>query len=99
MKEDGGKTWETFQQNLKQNYIVSDLLEDYRRIENDFCTKVGIPATNTEKRERMSVEEVTRNDIETDSLIDGWLRRLQDDVDETNKLFNIGLAVKKRWTT
>lgn len=98
LKEDGTKTWEVFQQNLKQNYIVSDLLEDYRRIENDFCTKVGIPASNTEKRERMSVEEVTRNDIETDSLIDGWLRRLQDDIDETNELFNIGLAVKKRWS-
>lgn len=98
LKEDGSKTWEVFQQNLKQNYLVSDLLEDYRRIENDFCTKVGIPATNTEKRERMSVEEVTRNDIETDSLIDGWLRRLQDDIDETNALFNIGLAVKKRWS-
>ena len=99
LKEDGTKSWEVFQQNLKQNYIVSDLLEDYRRIENDFCTKVGIPASNTEKRERMSVEEVTRNDIETDSLIDGWLRRLQDDIDETNALFNIGLAVRKRWTT
>lgn len=98
LKEDGSKTWEIFQQNLKQNYLVSDLLEDYRRIENDFCTKVGIPASNTEKRERMSVEEVTRNDIETDSLIDGWLRRLQDDIDETNALFNIGLAVKKRWS-
>lgn len=98
LKEDGTKSWEVFQQNLKQNYIVSDLLEDYRRIENDFCTKVGIPASNTEKRERMSVEEVTRNDIETDSLIDGWLRRLQDDIDETNELFNIGLAVKKRWS-
>lgn len=98
LKEDGNKTWEVFQQNLKQNYLVSDLLEDYRRIENDFCTKVGIPATNTEKRERMSVEEVTRNDIETDSLIDGWLRRLQDDIDETNAMFNIGLAVKKRWS-
>lgn len=98
LKEDGSKTWEVFQQNLKQNYIVSDLLEDYRRIENDFCTKVGIPASNTEKRERMSIEEVTRNDIETDSLIDGWLRRLQDDIDETNALFNIGLAVKKRWS-
>lgn len=98
LKEDGTKSWEVFQQNLKQNYIVSDLLEDYRRIENDFCTKVGIPASNTEKRERMSVEEVTRNDIETDSLIDGWLRRLQDDIDETNALFNIGLAVKKRWS-
>lgn len=98
LKEDGSKTWEVFQQNLKQNYLVSDLLEDYRRIENDFCTKVGIPASNTEKRERMSVEEVTRNDIETDSLIDGWLRRLQDDIDETNEMFNIGLAVKKRWS-
>lgn len=98
LKEDGSKSWEVFQQNLSQNYIVPDLLEDMRRIENDFCCKVGIPTTNTEKRERMSESEVTRNDIETESLIDGWLERLNDGISKANKMFpNLNLAVRKRW--
>ena len=96
--EDGSKTWETFQQNLSQNYIVSDLLEDMRKIENDFCTKIGIPTTNTEKRERMSEVEVTRNNIETESLSIGWLERLKDGVETANEIFpNINLSVEKRW--
>ena len=96
--EDGSSLWETFQQNVKQNYIVSDLLEDMRRIENDFCCKVGIPSTNTEKRERMSTTEVTRNDVETDSLINSWLTRLNDDIAKANELFpDLNLSVKRRW--
>lgn len=98
LKEDGSPTWQTFQQNLKQNYIVSDLLQDLRRLENDFCSKVGIPSTNTEKRERMSTTEVTRNDIETETLAESWLVRLQDDVNKTNKLFpGVNLNVERRW--
>lgn len=98
INEDGSKNWELFQQNLSSNYIVSDLLEDMRKVENDFCCKVGIPTTNSEKRERMGEAEVTRNDIETESLIDGWLERLNDDITKVNKMFpSINLSVKKRW--
>lgn len=100
MKEDGSAAWQVFQQNIKQNYIVSDLLQDMRRIENDFCSKIGIPTTNTEKRERMSESEVTRNDVETESLIDGWLQRLDDEIIKTNELFpGLNLKVEKRWNT
>lgn len=98
LSESGEKTWQVFQQNLKQNYIVSDLLEDMRKVENDFCCKVGIPTTNTEKRERMSESEVTRNDVETEALIDTWITRLQDDVDNANRIFpGLNLKVQKRW--
>lgn len=98
MREDGSPAWMMFQQNLKQNYIVSDLLEDLRKIENDFCCKVGIPTTNSEKRERMSEAEVTRNDVETESLIDGWITRLNDEIEKTNVMFpGLNLSVRKRW--
>lgn len=98
LNDDGSKTWEVFQQNLKQNYIVSDLLQDMRRIENEFCVKIGIPTTNTEKRERMSETEVTRNDVETESLIDTWLQRLNDEIKKTNIMFpGLNLKVEKRW--
>lgn len=96
--EDGSNTWEVFQQNLSSNYIVSDLLQDLRRLENDFCTKIGIPSTNTEKRERMSEVEITRNDVETESLIDAWLTRLKDEIDKANKMFpGLNLNVERRW--
>lgn len=96
--EDGSANWEIFQQNLSGNYIVSDLLQDMRKLENDFCTKVGIPSTNTEKRERMSEVEVTRNDVETESLIDGWLTRLNVDIEKANTMFpNLNLKVERRW--
>ena len=96
--DNGEKTWQVFQQNLKQNYIVSDLLEDMRKVENDFCCKVGIPTTNSEKRERLTTTEVTRNDVETESLIDTWLTRLTDDVAVANRLFpDLNLKVEKRW--
>lgn len=98
LTEEGKASWHVFQQNLKQNYIVSDLLEDMRKVENDFCCKVGIPTTNTEKRERMSESEVTRNDVETESLIDTWLTRLTDDVNMANEIFpGLNLKVTKRW--
>ncbi|MBO7261171.1 MAG: hypothetical protein J6U97_06770 [Bacteroidaceae bacterium] len=96
--EDGSANWEVFQQNLSGNYIASDLLQDMRRIENEFCCKVGIPTTNTEKRERMSEVEVTRNDIETESLIDGWIERLTDDINKVNHMFpNVNIKVERRW--
>lgn len=96
--EDGSSNWEVFQQNLSSNYIVSDLLQDMRRVENEFCCKVGIPTMNTEKRERMSEAEITRNDVETESLVDGWLERLQDDIKKVNKMFpSVNLKVERRW--
>lgn len=98
LSEDGKKPWELFQQDLSQNYIVSDLLEDMRKLENDFCTKIGIPVTNSEKKERLSTVEVTRNDVETESLIDTWYQRLSDEVAKTNDLFpGLNLKVEKRW--
>mgnify|MGYP002517621114 FL=1 len=98
--EDGSSNWEVFQQNLSSNYIVSDLLQDMRRIENEFCCKVGIPTTNTEKRERMSEVEVTRNDVETETLIDGWIERLNDDILKVNKMFpTVNLKVERRFNT
>lgn len=97
--EDGSSNWEVFQQNLSGNYIVSDLLEDMRKVENDFCCKVGIPTTNSEKRERMGEAEVTRNDIETESLITGWMERLNDDIRKANDMFpTLNLKVERRWT-
>ena len=86
---DSSLIFETFTQNLAQNFIAPDILESMRRIENEFCTRVGIPNTNTDKRERMSTDEVNMNNSETSGLADMWLESLKDGCDRARKMFGL----------
>lgn len=95
-KEDGSISWDVFQQNLKENYIASDLLTDLMKIKNMFCTAIGIPNANTEKRERMLTDEVNANNIETQSRCELWLESLKKSAAETNAMFNTKITVDWR---
>ena len=85
--DDGTQAWETFQQNVANNYITSDLLVDLRRVENDFCTDVGIPNTNTQKAERMVVDEVNANNVETTATAEGWLDTMHRCIKDIERTF------------
>ena len=50
-----------FQQNVGQNYIVSDILSDMRKIDAMLDAEVGIPNANTDKKERVQSAEVNAN--------------------------------------
>lgn len=86
---DGGPLFETFAQNLQQNFIAPDILEAMRRVENEFCTRVGINNTNTDKKSRMLVDEVNANNEEVRSLADLWLETLQDGCAKARELFQL----------
>ena len=60
-----------------------------RRVENEFCTRVGIPNTNTDKKERMSTDEVNMNNAETTGLADQWLETLQDCSEKARDMFQL----------
>ena len=95
-KEDGSVSWEVFQQNLKENYIASDLLADLIKIKNMFCTAIGIPNANTEKRERLITDEVNANNIETRSRCEMWLQSLKESAQRTNDMFDTSISVDWR---
>lgn len=98
LNEDGSRAWDTFTQNLKQNYITSDLLNDLRAVENDFCTHVGIPNANITKRERLVTDEVNANNIETATLAEGWLDTIRKSIDETVDVFpELAGKISVRW--
>lgn len=88
--------WGTFSHNLKESYIVGDLLTDMRKIEAEFDTKVGIPNANTDKRERLITAEVNANNFETQALADLWLSNLQDGCKAASEMFGIKLSVDFR---
>lgn len=95
-QNDGDKAWEMFSNNLKNNYIVHDVLTDLLKWESMFCTAIGIPNANTEKRERMIVDEVNANNEETFSNAEMWLERFKTDADKTNKMFGTSISVDWR---
>lgn len=90
--------WQVFQQNLKQTYLASDLLSDFRKIEEEFDTKIGIPNANTDKRERMITDEVNSNNVETAILAEGWLEEINAGIKRVKKLFpDVEISVDWRY--
>lgn len=95
----GDPNWMTFQQKIKENYIVGDLLSDMRKIETMFDTDVGIPNSNTDKRERLITSEVNSNNIETISKCSLWLDSLKEGCNEVNDMFGLDISVDWRFPT
>lgn len=89
MRDDGTPNWQMFSQNVGANYIASDLMSDLRKWELQFCTAVGIPNSNTDKRERMITDEVNSNNFETFCRADMWLEELQKSMKQARELFNL----------
>jgi hypothetical protein len=85
--EDGTLAWEMFDRNVKNNYIASDILSDMKKIKAMFDTEIGIPNTNTDKKERMITSEVLSNNVETLSKCELWLEELQERFEEARNMF------------
>lgn len=94
--EDGTPMWVTFQNNLKQNYIVKDILEDMTKIDARFCTEIGIPNVNMAKESGVTDNEVEANNVDTKSKASLWLETIREGLDQTNKLFGLNITVDFR---
>ena len=96
--DDGSVNWQIFNQNLSQTYIVPQILDDMRTLEERFDTEIGIPTANTEKKERLIRDEVNSNNIETTSKVALWLEMLKECVHKVNKMFHTNIKVDWRYT-
>ena len=94
---DGELKYEVFNRDVKQSYIISDLIADLRKIEAEFDTRVGIPNANTDKRERLITDEVNANNVETTILSDMWMDSIQDGIAKIRDMFGIEISCKRRY--
>lgn len=94
--QDGKPAWFPFVQNMKQNYIASDVLSDMRKIEAMFDTDIGIPNANTDKKERLVTDEVNANNVETATRCELWLESIRKGVDKANEFYNLDISVDWR---
>lgn len=96
LDENGKLTVEWFNDDLNKNYICDKLLIELRKLENEFCTDLGIPNSNTDKKERLITDEVNSNNTETMLRADLWLERLKSCCDAVNKMFDLNISVDWR---
>lgn len=94
---DGNLNYEVFNRDVKQSYIISDLIADLRKIEAEFDTRVGIPNANTDKRERLITDEVNANNVETTILSDMWMDSIQDGIEAVRQMFGIEMKCERRY--
>ena len=95
--EDGSPNWMMFNQDLKNSYIVSDIMDDMRKWELKFMTDLGIPNSNTDKKERLITAEVESNDVEVKLWADMALESLKESCKKASKMFGIELSVDWRY--
>ena len=95
--EDGSPNWMMFNQDLRSSYIAGDILEDMRKWELKFCSDLGIPNSNTEKKERLITSEVESNNIEVKLWADLALESLKKGCAEAREMFGIDLNVDWRF--
>lgn len=93
--ENGNLKYEVFNREVKQSYIISDLIADLRKIEAEFDTRIGVPNANTDKRERLITDEVNANNVETHILADMWMDSIQDGIKKVKEMF--GVEMKCEW--
>ena len=94
---DGDLKYEVFNRDVKNSYIISDLIADLRKIEAEFDTRVGIPNANTDKRERLITDEVNANNVETTILSDMWMDSIQDGIKKVKDMFGLEITCERRY--
>ena len=95
-RDDGTPTWNFFNQNLKETYIAGDILNDMRLWEMKFDNEIGIPTTNTTKKERLVTDEANSAIEESRTKAQLWLDVLQESCRKINNMFGIRLWVDWR---
>ena len=94
---DGSVNWDTFAQNLQQNYLADRILIDMAKIDNRFDTEIGIANVNITKTSGVSNSEITANNNATESKARLWLDTIRDGLKQTNDLFGLDLSVDLRF--
>ena len=95
--DDGSPNWIMFNQDLKDSYIVSEIMDDMRKWECKFCSDLGIPNNDNEKKERLITAEVESNDVEVKLWADLALEELKKSCKKTRDMFGIELDVDWRY--
>ena len=80
--------------NPKDRYVVTDQLQDFATILNQFNTEIGIPTIPYQKKERMVTDEANSKNVEAMARITTWVNCFNSSAEIVNKLFGTTFSAK-----
>ena len=84
--------------NVKENYIVDSLLQDFQTVINNFDAEVGIPTIPYAKKERMVTSEAESRVIDSTSRSTIWFETLKNSIAKVNAMFpELNISVEQRF--
>lgn len=83
--------WYQFDRDVKQSYILGDLLEARRNTLVDFYREIGVRMLD-DKKERMLTGEVAAGEAETFIRSEVWIEALKESCEKVNELFGTQLV-------
>lgn len=83
--------WFEFDQDLKKNYILGDLLEARRTTLVDFYREIGVRMLD-DKKERMLTAEVDAGNAETFIRSEVWIETLKESCEKVNRMFDTSIV-------
>lgn len=87
-----------FYNHVKENFIAGEVQILKRKIMSEFLTEIGVNNANTDKRERLTDNEVEANDSEIQLNAGYWLDNIKEGLEKTNKMFNLDLSIELKNT-
>lgn len=85
--------FETWNQDFKQTYVVTNLLADMRTILDDFYTEIGIPVSVVDKKSHMLDAEADFQQSQSQARISCWVATLKESFKLINERFGLNLEV------
>ena len=85
--------WYQFDRDLKNSYLLGDLLDARRTTLVDFYREIGVRMLD-DKKERMLTAEVDAGNAETFIRSEVWIETLKESVDKVNEMFGTDIIAK-----
>ena len=98
VKGDQINSEQIFYNHVKENFVAGEIQILKRKIMSEFLTEIGVNNANTDKKERLTDNEVEANDGEIQLNAGYWLDNIKEGLEKANKMFNLNLSVKLKNT-
>lgn len=80
---------------LKDSYLTTDQLADFRTLLHNFDTEIGIPTLPTEKKERMITDEANSLRVDAISRSEVWLHTINESAIAVNEHFGFNISARR----
>lgn len=94
---DKSEPWQFWDRgNLKESYLTTDQLNDFRTLLYNFDSEIGIPTLRSEKKERMITDEAIGLQRDAVSRSEIWLDTFNESAIKVNKMFELDISAKRK---